>query len=54
MVARFNDRTSDIRKTHHFLYGEDLAETLQRYVFLNIDQQPQPPLAVSLLIRRWV
>jgi hypothetical protein len=35
MVERFNGRISDILKTHHyFKSGEDLEQTLHRYVFL--------------------
>ncbi len=44
MVERFNGRISDILKTHHFLSGEDLAQTLQRYVFRYNNQLPQSAL----------
>jgi len=44
MVERFNGRISDILKTHHFLSGEDLAQTLPRYVFLYNNQLPQSAL----------
>lgn len=40
MVERFDGRISDILKTHHFLSGEDCAETLRRYVFLYNNQLP--------------
>lgn len=40
MVERFNGRINDIRETHHFLYGEDLAATLRREVFLYNKQLP--------------
>lgn len=45
MVERFNGRISDILKTHHFNSGEDLAESLHRYVFLYNHQLPQSALA---------
>ncbi len=44
MVERFNGRISDILKTHHFHSGEDLAQTLPRYVFLYNNQRPQAAL----------
>jgi transposase InsO family protein len=44
MVERFNGRISDILKTHHFNSGEDLAESLHRYVFLYNHQLPQSAL----------
>jgi len=44
MVERFNGRISDILKTHHFHSGEDLAESLHRYVFLYNHQLPQSAL----------
>lgn len=44
MVERSNGRISDILKTHHVLSREDLAETLQRYVFLYNNRLPQAAL----------
>ncbi len=32
MVERFNGRISDVLQSHHFVSGEDLAQTLHRYV----------------------
>ncbi len=34
MVERFNGRISDVLQSHHFVSGEDLAQTLYRYVLL--------------------
>ncbi len=34
MVERFNSRTSDVLQSHHFVNGEDLAQTWYRYVRL--------------------
>lgn len=44
MVERFNGRISDILKTHHFASGEDLEQTLLRYVVLYNHQLPQSAL----------
>ena len=44
MVERFNGRISDILKTHHFRWGEDLKATLHRYVDLYNHQLPQAAL----------
>ena len=41
MVERFNGRISDVLKTHHFVSGQDLEETLMRYVALYNHQLPQ-------------
>ena len=34
MVERFNGRIADVLKTHRFTSGEDLEQTLMRYVAL--------------------
>ena len=44
MVERFNGRISDVLKTHHFVSGQDLEETLLRYVALYNHQLPQSAL----------
>ena len=41
MVERFNGRIADVLKTHHFVSGEDMAQTLTRYVALYNHQLPQ-------------
>ena len=44
MVERFNGRIADILKTHRFSSGEDLEQTLLRYVALYNHQLPQSAL----------
>ena len=44
MVERFNGRIADILKTHRFSSGEDLEQTLLRYVALYNHQLPQSVL----------
>jgi transposase InsO family protein len=44
MVERFNGRISDVLKTHHFVSGQDMAQTLMRYVALYNHQLPQSAL----------
>ncbi len=44
MVERFNGRISDVLQSHHFVNGEDLAQTLYRYVLLYNQQLPQSTL----------
>ena len=44
MVERFNGRISDVLKTHHFHSGEDLEQTLLRYVQLYNHHLPQSAL----------
>ena len=44
MVERFNGRISDILKTHHFNSGEELGQTLHRYVELYNHHLPQSAL----------
>ena len=44
MVERFNGRIADVLKTHRFRSGEDLAQTLLRYVALYNHQLPQSAL----------
>jgi transposase InsO family protein len=41
MVERFNGRIADILKTNHFISGEDMEQTLMRYVHLYNHQLPQ-------------
>jgi transposase InsO family protein len=41
MVERFNGRISDVLATHRFESGEDLAQTLARYVWLYNQHLPQ-------------
>ncbi|BCL77050.1 IS481 family transposase [Jeongeupia sp. HS-3] len=41
MVERFNGRISEVLATHRFQSGEDLAQTLQRYVWLYNQHLPQ-------------
>ena len=44
MVERFNGRISDVLKTHRFHSGEDMRQTLERYVYLYNHQLPQSAL----------
>jgi transposase InsO family protein len=47
MVERVNGRTADILKTHHFMSGEDLEQTLQtllRHCLPNNEHLPQTTL----------
>ena len=44
MVERFNGRIADVLATHRFQSGEDLALTLERYVFLYNQHLPQRAL----------
>ena len=44
MVERFNGRIGDVLKTHCFHSGEDLEQTLLRYVALYNHQLPQSAL----------
>jgi transposase InsO family protein len=44
MVERFNGRIADVLKTHRFTSGEDLEQTLMRYVALYNHQLPQSAL----------
>ena len=44
MVERFNGRISDVLKTHHFISGQDLEQTLLRYVLLYNEHLPQAAL----------
>jgi len=45
MVERFNGRIADVLKTHRFHSGEDLEQTLMRYVALYNHQLPQSALS---------
>ncbi|HXF07571.1 MAG TPA: integrase core domain-containing protein, partial [Candidatus Acidoferrales bacterium] len=44
MVERFNGRISDVLKTHHFHSGEDLEQTVLRYVQRYNHHWPQSAL----------
>ena len=44
MVERFNGRIADVLKTHRFHSGEDMEQTLMRYVALYNHQLPQSAL----------
>jgi transposase InsO family protein len=44
MVERFNGRIADVLKTHRFQSGQDLEQTLIRYVALYNHQLPQSAL----------
>jgi transposase InsO family protein len=44
IVERFNGRIADVFKTHQFTSGEDLEQTLMRYVALCNHQLPQSAL----------
>jgi transposase InsO family protein len=44
MVERFNGRIADLLKTHHFMSGEDLEQTLLRYATLYNERLPQTAL----------
>ncbi len=51
MVERFNGRISDVLKTNHFHSGEDMAQTLLRYVALYNHQLPQSALKSKIPIQ---
>ncbi len=56
MVERFNGRISDVLQSHHFVSGEDLAQTLYRYVLLYNQQLPQSTLGSKTpldAMQRW-
>ena len=44
MVERFNGRIEEVLQSHHFRSGEDLEQTLYRYVWLYNQQLPQSAL----------
>ena len=44
MVERFNGRIGDVLKTHRFVSGQDMRQTLERYVHLYNQQLPQSAL----------
>ena len=44
MVERFNGRIEDVLQSHRFKSGEDMAQTLLRYVHLYNSQLPQSAL----------
>ena len=45
MVERFNGRIEDVLQSHRFKNGEDLEQTILRYVALYNSQLPQSALA---------
>ena len=45
MVERFNGRIEDVLQSHRFQSGEDLEQTILRYVALYNQQLPQSALA---------
>ena len=45
MVERFNGRIEEVLRSHHFVSGEDLETTLQRFVWLYNHQLPQAALS---------
>ena len=47
MVERFNGRIEDVLQSHRFQSGEDLEQTLLRYVHLYNSQLPQSVLRRS-------
>jgi len=47
MVERFNGRISEILATHHFISGEQLHMTIERYVRLYNHQLPQAALGAK-------
>ncbi len=51
MVGRFNGRIADVLKTHRFVSGEDLEQTIIRYVALYNTQFLNPRSAVAPLYR---
>ncbi len=56
MVERFNGRISDVLQSHHFVGGEDLAQTLYRYALLYNQQPPQSTLGSKTpldAMQRW-
>ncbi len=56
MVERSNGRISDVPQSHHFVSGEDLAQTLYRYVLLYNQQLPQSTLGSKApldAMKRW-
>lgn len=56
MVERFNGRISDVLKTRRFTDGQDMYQTLERYVHLDNHQLPQSALHSTTPmqeIKRW-
>ncbi len=56
MVERFNGRISNVLQSHHFVSGEDLAQTLYRYVLLYNQRLPQSTLGSKTpldAMQRW-
>ncbi len=56
MVERFNGRISDVLQSHHFVSGEDVAQTLCRYALLYNQQLPQSTLGSKTpldAMQRW-
>ncbi len=50
MVERFNGRIEDVLQSHHFHSGEDLEQTILRYVRLYNGQLPQSVLKGRTLV----
>ncbi|MEJ5211145.1 MAG: integrase core domain-containing protein, partial [Burkholderiales bacterium] len=44
MVERFNGRIEEVLRSHHFISGEDLKQTLLRYAWLYNHHLPQAAL----------
>ncbi|WP_156682291.1 integrase core domain-containing protein, partial [Tepidimonas fonticaldi] len=44
MVERFNGRIEEVLRSHHFLSGQDLEQTLLRYAWLYNHHLPQTAL----------
>ena len=56
MVERFNGRIADVLRTHRFISGQDMRQTLARYVHLYNHQLPQSALHSRTPLqemRRW-
>ncbi|SMX33444.1 Integrase core domain protein [Maliponia aquimaris] len=51
MVERFNGRIEDVLQSHRFQSGEDLEQTILRYVHLYNSQLPQSALKGQTPIR---
>lgn len=44
VVERFNSRIEEVLRSHHFLSGQDLEQTLLRYAWLYSHRLPQATL----------
>jgi transposase InsO family protein len=54
MVERFNGRISDVLRTHRFRSGQDMRQTLERYVHLYNHQLPQSALTAKHPRKPWM